>query len=136
MATLALIDTPGPDVLELRRSWGVLLRSRIQALNIWIARRLFRERLQKRKTASCSIIRPLSQGRMKSAGEDVVRKRMIHSEMATKQLIENYVPAPYGGSRVILFRSSKPSPRLIASLPLLWLEPNFAPSPKEWEDEA
>lgn len=27
-----------------------------------------------------------------------------------------------------------PLSRLIASLPLLWLEPNFAPSPQEWQD--
>ena len=45
---------------------------------------------------------------------------MLNTEMVTKQLIENYIPAPYGGSRVVLFRSSKPSPYLRSDPTLGW----------------
>ena len=123
VALLALIDTPGPDAIEVIPSWRSMLRSRIQILNTRIAQRLYRSQLKRRKadrTNRWSIGRKhFSRTRMKSTEEDVLRRKALQTDLLVRQLTMGHIPAPYYG-RIILFRSSKLNPNLRSDLSLGW----------------
>jgi thioesterase domain-containing protein len=122
IAALVLIDTPGPDAIQIKSSWRVLLRSRIQALNTRITQRLFRQHSRNGTavpTKGPSGMKFAFRARMKSTGEEILRKRMRRTEQLTGQLIKDHAPSPYSG-RVTLFRSSKLSPSLKRDLTLGW----------------
>ena len=123
VALLALIDTPGPDAIEVIPSWRSMLRNRIQILNTRIAQRLYRSRLKKRKADRInrsSIGRKhFSRTRMKSTEEDVLRQKALQTDLLVRQLTMGHIPAPYYG-RIILFRSSKLNPNLRSDRSLGW----------------
>ena len=123
VALLALIDTPGPDAIEVIPSWRSMLRSRIQILNTRIAQRLYLSQLKKRKADRVnrwSIGRKhFSRTRMKSTEEDVLRQKALQTDLLVRQLTMGHIPAPYYG-RMILFCSSKLNPNLRSDRSLGW----------------
>jgi thioesterase domain-containing protein len=123
VALLALIDTPGPDAIEVIPTWRSMLRSRIQILNTRIAQRLYRSQLKKRKADRVnrwSIGRKhFSRTRMKSTKEGVLRQKALQTDLLVRQLTMGHIPAPYYG-RMILFRSSKLNPNLRSDRSLGW----------------
>jgi len=123
VALLALIDTPGPDAIEINPSWQSMLRKKIQILNTRIAQRLYRSRLKKRnadRMNRSSIGRKhFFRTRMKSAEEDVLRQKALQTDLLVRQITMGHIPAPYYG-QIILFRSSKLNPNLRSDRSLGW----------------
>jgi thioesterase domain-containing protein len=123
VALLALIDTPGPDAVEVAPSWRSMLRKRIQILNTRIAQRLYRSRLKKLNGEWISRWstgrKHFSRRRMKSTEEDVLRQKALQTDLLVRQLTMGHIPTPYYG-RMILIRSSKLNPDLRSDRTLGW----------------
>jgi thioesterase domain-containing protein len=123
VALLALIDTLGPDAIEVIPSWRSMLRTRIQILNTRIAQRLYRSRLKKGKADRINRWptgrKHFSRTRMKSTEQDVLRQKALQTDLLVRQLTMGHIPAPYYG-RIILFRSSKLNPNLRSDRTLGW----------------
>jgi thioesterase domain-containing protein len=123
VALLALIDTPGPNAIEVIPSWRSMLRNRIQILNTRIAQRLYRARMKKPNgewLSRWSIGRKhVSRRRIKSAEEDVLRQKALQTDLLVRQLTMGHIASPYYG-RMFLIRSSKLNPDMRSDRTLGW----------------
>jgi thioesterase domain-containing protein len=123
VVTLALVDTTGPDAVRLVPTWKVLLKRRIQEINVEITQRLYhRHSLSRGRPGRSGLLRRLrsfSARRTKSAGEASLRINMLKTEMFMRRAIAHHALSPYPG-RVIIFRSSRSTPFLESDFTLGW----------------
>jgi thioesterase domain-containing protein len=123
VVTLALVDTPGPDAVRLVPTWKVLLKRRIQEINVQISQRLYHRHSPSRgrpgRIGLLRRLRSFSAGRAKSAGEASLRINMLKTDIFMRKAVEHHALSPYPG-RVIVFRSSRRSPFLESDFTLGW----------------